>query len=622
MSLRRKILYGFTLAVLAVLLLLPTTGWLVRIQLLPFTLPSAPHLLYSSDDSWEERYDASSSQAVAKSGNDFTLQYAYALSDGFEGKGSSETLQRLEKLNEAYPQKPVLIAAILKTMTSNIVIGWRQEENLLSTPEHRVVPDTKNKQCDPAQLARFIALAEAGEKLEPQNAYFAVMTARGYFLAKQDGKAVAAWIRAGEKPKWNDYYTSEIAAKWKLQRAVNGGREIGTAARMASQATTFSPHYAGIRSSARMASVIAFRAELQADKEAGFAIRRATRRIGQNIQANSKSYLGNLIGNTVITTVTSRVGGEETTTDHGTNEVALPYATYLRSIGHPEEAATYLKAKEDSDLLKPFFTQAHTKTYMRLSTKTDQLLGGWLASFFLISGILFSLTYAGIFKLVYKFSPRLQKGEPLQKSARWGVATGLGLPFVVGVVAVSTDIFGVKSGQSTLFAVVAGVSLLLVPPFLLRFSLREVGHGLLVMLATWGALFALVVTGIACKPFLQSVSNLLGMIAFVASGEDAENVIKNSTPQWLGKIVAYMPLGLMVLFGIFSKILRVPFAAGVTRGMRAMAVPLACVLTLLWSGAFLYTYHHESAAIREMEQMVAVGERQYLQQISTDVSAK
>ncbi|MBC8142812.1 MAG: hypothetical protein H7Y38_15415, partial [Armatimonadetes bacterium] len=70
------------------------------------------------------------------------------------------------------------------------------------------------------------------------------------------------------------------------------------------------------------------------------------------------------------------------------------------------------------------------------------------------------------------------------------------------------------------------------------------------------------------------------------------------------------------LFGVFSKILRVPFAAGVTRGMRAMAVPLAAVLTLLWAGAFLLALRHENAAIREMETMNRVGEIQHLKTVA------
>lgn len=627
MSLRRKILYGFTLTVLAVLLLLPATSWLARMQLLPFMLPPASHLLYSTDDSWQELYDYNSSEAIVKSKNDFTLQYAYALSD------SSESLRRLEKLNVAFPQKPMVIAAILRAMSSEALKGWREEENLLRSPEHRTnKPSTKGEPSNPIQLAKFIDLAEAGEKLDTRNAYFSVMVARGYFAAKQDDKAIAAWIRAGEKTEWNDYSTEEISATWKMQCAVNGNREIGTSARITSMALMSSnlfPQFATVDTAARMATVMALQAELQGDREKGFAIRRAGRQIGQNMQGNGKTVMVNLRGGTFISVAFSRPGGEEYKNnpykgeepkDRWEKERQAHYTEYLRSIDHPEEATAFNAAIADNRSLKALFTQIHPKTYSGLEGKMDQLFAGWIASFLLIISVLFSLTYAGIFKLVYKFSPRLQKGEPLQKSARWGVATGLLLPVIAGLGMLLAVLLGRKPDQSGPFAFVSVTIFLLVPPLLLRLSWREVGHGLLVLLATVGSIAALIGTGMACAPFLQAVSTTLGMI-IVTEGEGAEK-LRTIAPRGLGAIVVSVPLGLLALFGIFSMILRVPFAAGVTRGMRAMAVPMACVLTLLWSGAFLFTYHHERAAIQEMEQMVAIGERQYLQQISTDVSAK
>jgi hypothetical protein len=163
--------------------------------------------------------------------------------------------------------------------------------------------------------------------------------------------------------------------------------------------------------------------------------------------------------------------------------------------------------------------------------------------------------------------------------------------------------------------VIASVSILLslvVPPFILRLSGAETRHGLLVVVATFGSFGALVGAGVGCMLFAQGILGVFGMLTNFDTDKD---VLKMLTPWAVGAMVLSVPLGLLLLFGIFSKMLKVPFAAGVTRGMRAMAVPLACVLTLAWSGTLLYTLRHERAAIAEMRQMVAIGEMQYLKQI-------
>lgn len=630
MSLRRKIFYGFTLAVVAVLLLLPATSWLARLQLLPFTLPAVTPLLFGNNKSGQNQYEKQVTEAVAKSGNDFTLQYAYASAYGFDDKDAKESLRRQEKLNEDFPQNPVVITAMLKSMTRQAVKMRREEENLLSAPDKRTAkPYTKEDQSDPAELAKFIALAEAGEKLEPQNAYFAVLTAWGYFAAKQDDKAVAAWIRAGEKTEWNDHTTEEIIAKWKLQRTVNSDSETGAIARMGSMAGISFPQYGGMRASARMAAVMAMQAELRGDKETGFTIRRASRQIGQNMQERSKNYIGNLVGRAIVSLAMSRAGGEEPRenpykgdTERWMRERQDRYADYMRSIGHPEEAVAFTAAIKNGDFLKTLFTRTSPKTYWGFEAKTYQLFGAWCANFLLIAGVLFSLAFAGIFKLVYKFSPRLQKGGTLQKSAKWGITVGLMLPFIAGAITLSAIGLWLEPDQAVMIGFVVGIMALAVPPFLLRFSRREFGHGLLVMLTTWGSLVALIAAGMGCTLFAQGMTGALGLLTSGSSEDGALDVMKVITPWAIGAMVLSVPMGLLLLFGVFSKILKVPFAAGVTRGMRAIAVPLACVLTLLWSGALMFTLRHERAAITEMEQMATMGEMQYLKQIDSNPAVK
>ncbi|MBC7806972.1 MAG: hypothetical protein H7145_12565, partial [Akkermansiaceae bacterium] len=257
MSLRRKLFYAFTLAVVMVLLALPATGWLARLQLLPFTHPNAIrswHATVSSPEAQAERYENDMKKAITASGGDFTLRYAHALSGN-----SADVVRQLERLGDSYPEDPRIHAATLRYMTVGPVQVKRPEERMLA-PDSPV--PGRDKPIDPSAVAKFDAHARRGEAADPQNAYFPVMAAIGYFASGQDDKAIAAWIRAGNKPGWKEYTVDDVTTRWELQRAMNNGTEVGSIARMSSMAAILFPHYASLRASARMATVKALQAEL------------------------------------------------------------------------------------------------------------------------------------------------------------------------------------------------------------------------------------------------------------------------------------------------------------------------------------------------------------------------
>ncbi len=571
-------------------------------------------------------WDADAKQVLAKNPNDFAYQYAYALSGSLDETGKT-TLLRLDALNGSYSDNPAVLAAMLRIMTHKAVkIQRGEEEALLGAPMPRVVATPEKKeQIDPEQVAKFIALAQAGERLEPHNALFSILLAEGYFAAKDDDKAIAAWVRAGEKTEWNDHTSEEIVAKWNLQRALNNNSEAGAIPRMTTIGAILFPHHPGIRASARMATVMAMQAEQRGDKETGFGIRRATRRIGQNIENNGKVFLANLVGRAIVGTAMSRAGGGETppnpykgkgAANRWAKERQGRYAAYLRSVGHPEEADAFTQAIAEGEKARTVWNGGISNTYMGLETKTYQLFGAWCADFLLIAGVVFSVGFAGIFKLIYRFSPRLQKGEPLQPSARWGVAVGLVTPLLLGGIGLSSLDWWLEPGQALLVAAMIGFTLLVLVPLSMRLSVRAIGHGLLVLLATLASIGVLIGVG------ALTVSGLLSQMVsdtwqlFHTLSPEEKSLVDAVRPWAIGGLVLSVPLALLALFAVFSKILRVPVAAGVTRGMRAMAIPLACVLALLWSGSLVYTAKHEHAAIAEMNRIVEQGEVQYMARLA------
>jgi hypothetical protein len=627
MSIRRKLFYGFTLAVVTVLLLLPATGWLARMQMFPFlqqnVLRSLTHSALETGKAGEE-----STRFVATRSNDFDLQFAHAMN-----AGSDESLTRLEALDKKFPDNPAVIAARLTRLIAGQVRVGRREENLLSPvskrPKEPVKPATPS---DPATVAQFVALAEQGERVAPTNAFFPVMAAIGNFARHRDAEAAAAWKRAGAKPDWDDYTLLEMNAKWRLQIERNGGSEVGFLPRAASYTATLFPHYSAVRASARMATVKAFEAEQTGDSAEGIALRGATRHIGAAMMANSSTDIGALVGRAVTAIAGSRPGGAEpidtgsyTQAEKDANrpqkDREAKYIAYLRSAEHPEEAAAFAAASRDGDAVKAIFKDGMERTYMGFGEKTFRLMACWYGCVLLLAGVLSSLMFAGIFKLIYKFSPRLQKSEPLQTSARWGVMLGLTLPCPAGLAALTGTEYWTDNSleiwitPDVLCGAVFGIALLLlvVPPIACRLSGRSIGHGLLVLLGTVGTLALMGAVGAATWFMFAgpvgAASLLQGLSAAPPDGETTPmNTWAILLPMIISLVMLSLPVVLLAVFAGISRMLRVPVAAGVTRGMRAMAVPLACVLLLGWGVYLLATLKHENAAIAEMKRTGTIGE--------------
>ena len=613
MSARRKIFYGTTLAFVATLLLLPATGWLARLQLMPWTFAPIVAQVYSSGGNVEP----------SKS-SDFDIRYGAALF-----ASGNKVVQNLEVLNRDTPSNPQVLAALLR-MLSCESMPHRPEEALLEPSSRQKDTNRETYPYKPMRnAARIIAFAEQGEALEPDNGFFPTMAALGYFAQKNDDAAVAAWIRAGAAPRWDDYSFREVDAKWKLLQAKHGG-EVGAIARMSSMAAILFPHYAGIRSSARMASAMAMQAELAGNAEAGFGIRRASRQIGEGMQQQRGSFIGGLVGSAVASIAQSRAGGAEVvenpypSTDKERVEQWIKakqnkYATYLRSIGHPEEATAFLATMERTVALKKIWKNGSPQTYMGFDAKTYQLMLGWAGNILLIAGALFALGFAGVFALVYKFSPRLQRNEPLQKSARWGVWMGLLTPVFVLATVANAESTLLTPGDIPIAIIGVGILTIVITPFVLRLTAREVGHGVGVVLATIAALGVIggliVAVGVLFGGFASSFGLMRGD-AYNENGDMARSVWLSLVPVIFGTMMALLPLLMLALFALFSRMLKIPVAAGVTRGTRSIAVPLACLLLLAWGASVFNTLRHENAAIAEMKRITEIGELRTVAEVS------
>lgn len=132
-----------------------------------------------------------------------------------------------------------------------------------------------------------------------------------------------------------------------------------------------------------------------------------------------------------------------------------------------------------------------------------------------------------------------------------------------------------------------------------------------------GTLCTLAVVGTVGVATWHMFSGPIGAVTMIQglSGGDPEGESSGTKNLWgillpiiISVVMLSLPIVLLAVFAGFSRMLRIPVASGVTRGMRAMAVPLACVMILGWGVCLVSTLRQENAAIAELKQFGKVGE--------------
>ena len=584
LSVRRKILYSATALTVATLLCLPPTGWVARRQLLPWMYPH--HIS-----------QAAANRAAEGVPRDVALQLARALPT------ADTDLSRLQALNERYPHQRLILACLLEAMTRQGAHIQRAETATVSNRPYPGGGSLVTALTAPAAWARFDAVAADGEASDPGNAFFPAARACAAFAAGRDAEAVADWNRAADKPRWETYEQAVVKARIRMKQAISGASEIGFSERSGILSPDWEPETLDFGGAARLVTARAAAAELRGDAETGWALRDSTRRLGETMSRRALLFTDTMRGYRLVVTAELRPGGAPPTVPPNTARGAArreaiatrqaAFDTYLRRTGHANQAAAF-----DADVARG--EEAHwylfdaSNSYVAFGTVTRSLLYDWAGDLLLLTGAAFSLLLAAVFALAYRLSPRLQRGEPLQPSACWGVCAALGITSL-GVGARLGVINGVLSAETAAYvAAVLGVAATVVPPVVRRFGARQVAHGLLVM----GGTFATIA---ACFGVALAGARVFGDMFIGTSPNDWIN---------FGALAAVPAAVLLVALALLSVVMRVPVAAGVTRGARALLLPLACLFLLGWSACLIATANRERAALGELRHMDEIGETQ------------
>ncbi|HZT42911.1 MAG TPA: hypothetical protein VFA07_12155 [Chthonomonadaceae bacterium] len=636
-------LVGTTLGILIALLLAPATRWLVWAQLnlaLPRQSSLAPlrYLFTKPSDADNAYVERRLSQAAERHPDDLQVQIAAILMTPMKERtpsmftdrplqepGSLTLVSRLRALEARFPDSPALRAAILRMATQAAIRIHRDEEEAQAMGEAyshsnaRLAPYADTQE----QLAAFDADAAQGEQLDPGNAYFPLMRVVGLFAAHRDAEALATLQRAAEKPRWEEYIADEEEGRWRLQEEAFG--DYGTTARVVAYAAILFPHYAQFRAEARMALSKAIEAEKAGRVEEGLAIRDAVLECGSRMRVQSRSVIGSLVGIAIESIAVVRPGGapsmkfKNSVPGEQRRKLRLQaYENWLRQIGHPEEServdAEVEAGQQASQIIR---TAINSNAYV-FGAPLGRLAGWWVAGLLTLANALWMLALGGVAAL-WARSRRLRSGQPLPRFARWSVVLGLiagailtmGLLFsdqvVAGSIAAGFLFPGIPWPNFGLAVLVLGIGALVFsgPSWKQRlfglgvFASSALGVFLLIRLTIWQAEGA--------RVFLSFFRMFYGM------SEGTSPLPPALT--WVSGLALAIPLLTVSIFGLLSRIYRVPLSVGLVRGLRGIAVPVACILFLAYSGLVVGTLRQEAMLQKALDRQVQ-HEGRYLAEIA------
>jgi len=599
----RLALSGLALGVLLALFIAPQTRWLVRLQTLPPSLAGG-------------NYERQKAQFVEAHPNDYPVQLA--------GKTTSydtqTQVQYARSLVTRFPESASLRANILRHTLSNFHLYRAENFQLQGNSVPAQMIDPKYPPPTPAMIAAFDADAAAGERLDPNNAYFPLLRMFGLFAAHHDTEALAALQRASTETTWREYFEDEVEGHWRINDGVYGGREA--IASMAVSASVLFPHYQDLRGIARIVTYKAVLLEQAGHPEAGLALRQQMMHCGDLMREQCTSIIGNLVGIAISGVARSRPGGSavvysrpnESLKQRANRQLDI-YCAYVTRIGHPEAAqearaeyAAATQARKVTDHVGQYGQYMFGISTADLNRSVIALASGWLI--FAAAVCLLALT---LFAAALSHLQSVRERRPLPLPVSLGMLGGilLGVALMADYMANTPGEFRVEAALmvGTFFAAIGTFAA--VPRFR-----RPVRFALFASLTT-----LILGTGLVCLAAWQSqgaiglVSGMGGMLS--PSGDPAAGRHLSLAVQQVQGIslVLFFPVLLAIILSISARVRRVPVSVGLIGSFRRTGSVLVPLLVLLYGVLTVFTVRQEARMNYGLERSLH-GEGQYLAQLT------
>lgn len=617
---------GLALGILAALLIAPQTRWLVRLQtltllhqyrpLLPLSWAGGGPTYYTTSEANDTRL---SHAAAARHPGDFLLQYANA------ALGSRlQTISNLRALTSRFPNNPILLANLLRYESSGIRSNRTDDFLLLHEPVPKTPPFIPST---PETLALYDRDAAAGERADPDNAYFPLMRASGLFAARRDAEALAAVQRASVKPFWREYLTDDDEAQWRLH--AEAFHDPGAMPQASLAGGQLLWQYGSLRGTARLVVYQAVLKEQAGHLQEGLALREALLRCGDLMRVQSTPLIGSLVGIAIAAISRTRPGGpfvkddSSLTPEQKAQKRLDTYCAYAVKIGHPEaarrareeEAARRsVPALEDPEHLSADWTRPLVQCSWWWAADLAVLLNiVWL----LVLGI----AAAGRARLT--LAPKTPPIGATAVLVHCLLAVGAWLVLALLFICVSgawvTLVYHapidwqMTSGVAGVFGLViwlvgSGLRRLPRPR---RVSVLKTALLLPVLAGAAYGLYSLTLW--LAGPLADIPANLQALIGLSGnSGDsDAEQARQTQTLQLCALASLAIPLLLALGLTLSALVRRVSWSRTLSAGFQRLALPSACLLLVVYGGLLVGTLRQERGLSGFTHQVVSGGGRYF-----------
>ncbi|MBB6050836.1 hypothetical protein [Armatimonas rosea] len=488
-------------------------------------------------------------------------------------------------LARRFPQEPAVAAGVLRawlTRNNSAFLPHRpQDEAVLqrrsppSAWQRRLI--SSPPQPPAGMVTPFLEQARHGEAIDPDNAFFPAMRAVALFTAHRDQEALQALHLAATKRRWDDYHTAMVQGRHELLTLHYGSHPaLGD---YSTELLFNFPDLGALRRASRLALVHAVRRELLGDLEGGFQIRRTLRTLVTRLRESGCLLLS-------PRTFMERPGGLPVAALDDVKErvrgaaLRCVYLDYLRHIGHPEEATAVEGEQTAFRLARQQANEDARNLYLPLVGPL--LTWGWSLVF--LVGACHVLILGAIAALLQR-TGRIRASLPAHPGVRAALWLVLGVLPLVAIALVSGALF-----RSWALYPAAGLGI-----FALAQLVRTTPRGrrwrsagwLLAALAGLAALATLLYLPLSGALALRSA--VLGSGEGCGCGEPDDEVATDTVSEpeaWVaGNSTAMtgtlcLPLALVAVLLVVSRVRRVPVTVGVVRGVARGSLPLFVALLI------------------------------------------
>jgi hypothetical protein len=332
--------------------------------------------------------------------NDYQIQLAYSLMAEWSHALNTpdDRVKRLDAFAGEFPSRATVYAHMLRYETEREVKVRRQTEYEVTVKqtdkdEVRVDSDELRPPDDlKKHLEEYERYAVAGEKLDPQNAYFSLMRAVGEFAALRDEDAINSIIAASKKTHYEDYVNDEMEADWRLSSEAFG--DNSAALKSIIQGGVGSPHLAQLQALGRTAAAVAIKLELDRQFDKAIKLRIATAHCGKLIRSQSHTMPSALVGCDMTHEQIFRPGGAPVmvedvnlSTAEREQQRVDAYFKYLSQHGQASEVAWMRNELQQIALVKAIHQDAAGASLSPYGKNGMKVAAWWLYDYTILINI-------------------------------------------------------------------------------------------------------------------------------------------------------------------------------------------------------------------------------------------